>query len=339
MKSRLIPLVAVVASVAAMSAHAEGPIDGKVYGKLRLSADYVRTKSGNTTTNSNELISHASRVGFKGATKLEGYNGLSVIYQAEYGIDGQIDNGDKSGKNWSARNTFLGLKGDFGTIIGGRHDTPMKGSQGKVDQFNDLDGDFASIMNGENRMNQLLMYTTPSLSGLKASVAYVMSKNNSGKSNNTNTQKNGVSAAVMMDAGMFYGAVAYDQNVENANTLRVTGVVKPVSALQLGAMWQRTKCNDTTLASCAPTNGASASDSENGYLVSAGYTIGAATLKAEYGDSDIYKLGLAKYKKDASIGADYKLAKNTKVEGWVTQLKKESGDKTTYVALGMEHKF
>ena len=335
MKFRLIPLVAVVASLTAMSAHAEGPIDGKVYGKLRLSADYVRTETSGTTTNTNELKSHASRIGFKGATKLEGYNNLSVIYQAEYGIDGQINNGN----NWSARNTFLGLKSDFGTLIGGRHDTPMKSSQGKVDQFNDVDGDFASIMNGENRLNQLVMYTTPSLSGLKASVAYVMSKDNAANSNNKNTQKNGISAAVMMDAGMFYGAVAYDQNIANANTLRVTGVVKPVSDLQLGAMWQRTKCNDSTLSSCAPTNGASASDSENGYLVSAGYSIGAATLKAEYGDSDIYKLGLAKYKKDASIGADYKLAKNTKVEGWVTQLKKDNGDKTTYIALGMEHKF
>ena len=34
------------------------------------------------------------------------------------------------------------------------------------------------------------------------------------------------------------------------------------------------------------------------------------------------------------------MAKNTKVEGWVTQLKNTDGNKKdTYIALGHEHKF
>jgi len=343
MKSRIIPLAAAVASVITLSAHAEGPIDGKVYGKLRLSADYVKTETGTgaskVTDAQNVLESHASRIGFKGKTALQDYNNLSVIYQAEYGIDGQVNNGN----NWSARNTFAGLQGGFGTLLAGRHDTPMKGSQGKVDQFNDLDGDMSSIFNGEDRLNQLVMYNTPAMGPLKASVAYIMSnKSDSNIKNQAN--RSGVSAAVMFDQGMFYGAVAYNNNVNNMNTVRVTGVIKPVAHLQLGAMWQQAKCNDTasTAGTCTGGSyGASAGDSENGYLVSAGYTIGKATLKAEYGQSDLYKItSKAKYQKDMSVGADYKLGSKTKLEGWVTQLKNSDTNlKTTYVALGMEHKF
>lgn len=343
MKVRLIPLVAAVASVVSMSAHAKGPIDGKVYGKLRLSADYVKTETGTgaskVTDAQNVLKSHASRIGFKGKTALQDYSDLNVIYQAEYGIDGQVNNGN----NWSARNTFVGLQGGFGTLLAGRHDTPMKGSQGKVDQFNDLDGDLASIFNGEDRLNQLVMYNTPAMGPLKASVAYIMSnKSDSNVKNQPN--RNGVSAAVTVDQGMFYGAVAYNADVNNMNTLRVTGVVKPISNVQLGAMWQRAKCNDTasTVGTCTGgLYGAGASDSENGYLLSAGYSIGKATLKAEYGTSDLYKItSKAKYQKDMSVGADYKLGAKTKLEGWVTQLKNSDAHlKTTYVALGMEHKF
>lgn len=336
MKFRLIPLAAVIASTFAMSAQAEGPIDGKVYGKLRVAVDYKKEEKSSSTVNSSLLRSSASRLGFKGKTALSDYNDLNVIYQAEYGIDGQINNGD----NFSARNTFVGLQGGFGTLLAGRHDTPMKGSQGKADQFNDLDGDMGNIFNGENRLNQVVMYSTPSFSGLSGSVAYVLSKNNMDNSNNSKSySKNGVSAALMFDQGMFYGALAYDNNVKNADSIRVTAVVNPIDALTLGAVWHQTKYNDQTQASGLVGN-TQAGDSKSGYLVSAAYKLGKATVKAEYGDSDVYKLGLAKFGKDASIGADYKLAKNTKVEGWVTQLKNSDADKKdTYVALGMEHKF
>lgn len=338
MKFRLIPLAAVIASTFAMSAQAEGPIDGKVYGKLRIAVDHRKQETSAGSVNTSLLRSSASRLGFKGKTALSDYNDLNVIYQIEYGIDGQINNGN----NFSARNSFVGLQGGFGTLLAGRHDTPLKGSQGKVDQFNDLDGDIKTIFNGENRLNQVVMYSTPSVSGLSASVAYVLSKKNSGNSNNKNSySKNGASAALKFDQGMFYAALAYDNNVKNADSIRVTAVVNPVDALTLGAVWQQTKYNDKAKAQASGLVGTTqAGDTKNGYLVSAAYKIGKTTVKAQYGDSKVYELGLAKYGKDTSVGADYKLAKNTKIEGWVTQLKNDaSQQKDTYVAVGMQHKF
>jgi len=338
MKSRLIPLAAALACAAAIPAHAEGPINGKVYGKLRLSIDHInQDQSGGKNQSLNKLESHASRIGFAGKTELEGQDGLAVIYQAEYGVDGQIGSG---AGNWTTRNTFLGLDGSFGQIIAGVHDTPMKSSQDGVDQFNDLDGDLGAIFNGEDRLSQMVMYSTPSMGAVHGSVALVMSKDNAADINKaTNTDKNGVSASLSYDSGMLYGAVAYNSNIRNANTTRVTGVIKPMSDLQVGALWQQTKYDDTSLAS-GVVSGTNAGDSQSGYLLSAGYSVGGGTtLKAEYGNSDIYKLGLAGYNKDASIGADHKIGKNTKIEGWYTQLKQDNGDKTGYLAIGMEHKF
>lgn len=346
MKKNLLA-IAVGAALAApvmmpVVAHADGPVDGKVYGKIRVSANYVDKKDDTTDAPAeNVLESHASRIGFKGATDLTDFNNLSVIYQAEYGIDGQINNGD----NWSPRNTFVGLKGNLGTILAGRHDTPFKGAQGGVDQFNDLDGDLSGIFDGEDRLNQTVMYMTPSMGPVSAAVAYVMSNSNDSNVKNT-TNRDGVSAALMYSQSMFYGSVAYNNNINNMDSLRVTGIIKPTSALQLGAMFQQSKCNDENAPSLGQCNGglygAQADDSESGYLVSAAYSLGRTTLKAQYGDSDIYKISTkAAYQQDMSVGASYKLGSQTNLEGWVTRFKNDdnNGAEVTYVAMGLQHKF
>ena len=76
-----------------------------------------------------EVNSRASRLGFKGSEDLG--NGLKAIYQVELGIDinssgedGQESSGSVFGS--STRNTFVGLSGDWGTFLVGRHDTPAK---------------------------------------------------------------------------------------------------------------------------------------------------------------------------------------------------------------------
>ena len=72
----------------------------------------------------------------------------------------------------------------------------------------------------------------------------------------------------------------------------------------------------------------------NGYLLSAAYGINDVTLKAQYQDMD--------NKGDSwSVGADYKLAKPTKLFAfYTTNAWYESGDMDdSYLGLGLEHKF
>ena len=56
-------------AVSADMAHAEGPIDGKVYGKANVSLQSIDEGTSNRLT---ELKSNASRLGFKGKTDLDG---------------------------------------------------------------------------------------------------------------------------------------------------------------------------------------------------------------------------------------------------------------------------
>ena len=59
------------------------------------------------------------------------------------------------------RNTFIGLSGDFGNFFIGTHDTAFKKAQLKIDLFNDTSSDIKKLFHGENRMNDLVGYTTP----------------------------------------------------------------------------------------------------------------------------------------------------------------------------------
>ena len=136
------------------------------YGKLWITAEY---ENNNVTSESN-LVSNASRIGFKG--DLEAGNKLSVIYQLEYEVDPVDGTADESkGRSLKQRNSFMGLKGSYGTLFLGTHDTAFKKSVSKIDLFNDLASDIKNILHGENRMNDFVGFTTPtSERGLSATL-------------------------------------------------------------------------------------------------------------------------------------------------------------------------
>ncbi|WP_133406312.1 porin [Parashewanella tropica] len=289
----------------------------KIYGKVNLSvqkSDFA-TKQGNAINNTDEtkVKSNASRLGVKGTFKLD--NGLEAFYTLEY--QANIDSDDKD--TFTARNQFLGIRGGFGSVAIGRNDTITKKSQGKVDLFNDLDGDIKNLFKGDNRPSQTVSYVSPSLSGFTFGATYVA------EAADKQVDKNGVSLAAMYgDAKLkksnFYAAVAYDKDVAGYDVLRVSAQTK-FGNLKVGGMYQQQESTDQ------------GSKSTNGYLVSAAYSMDAITLKAQAQDMD-------KKGKSWSAGADYKLAKPTKVFAFFTSRKFDSlKHDDQYVGLGLEHKF
>jgi predicted porin len=96
-----------------------------LYGKFHTSID----KNDNDSYDEDnwEVNSRASRLGVKGSEDLGG--GLKAIYQLEVNVNSDGSSSDGQGNNsglTSARNTFVGLSGGFGTFLVGRHDTPAK---------------------------------------------------------------------------------------------------------------------------------------------------------------------------------------------------------------------
>ena len=300
---------------------AVGPIDGTVYGKVN--ASMVSADDG--SSDQWKLNSNASRVGVKGKTKIS--EGLYAIYKAEFEMC--IDDGDCKGQTFSQRNIMAGLKGDFGTIWAGKHDSPTKLAQNKIDLFNDLEGDIKNTFEGENRVSNIVAYTTPNRNGFSATLAMIPAEgadfDQDGQDDTGLTD--GISYSVSYAKDNLYIAVAGDQDVDKQDLLRLVAQYK-MDALKLGFMYQQNEDNLN-------------SKDESGYFISAAYKIDKTTLKAQYGliEDDID----GDEEQTLSLGADYKMAKNTKVFVFYTDNTDSevgSADKEdTSFGVGMEHKF
>ena len=302
--NKVILLTTAMASLAiAPFTAANGPIDGKLYGKINVAV--VNSDSGSTDTW--KLNSNASRIGLKGSSQIS--EGLSVFYKTEFEVC--VDDGDCKGNTLGQRNIFAGIKGQYGSLLAGKNDTPTKQAQKKIDLFNDSVGDIKKTFAGENRMSNIIAYTTPKYGNFSASYAVMPSEAVDGgladsKSYSVNYKKDGL-----------YVAVAADSNVKDADILRIVSQYK-LDAWKLGFMYQE---NDTT--------------NESGYFTSAAYKSDNITYKAQYGNNENDTEGSDKT--TLSLGADFKLAKNTKSFVFFTD--NESSSSTKTIGLGLEHKF
>lgn len=316
---------AAVASTLSLASYgfADGPIDSTIYGKVNVSV----VNSDNGSTDQWKLNSNASRLGVKGKTEIA--DGLYAVYKAEFEI--AVDDGDvKNGQTFTQRNIMAGIRGSFGTVWAGKHDTPTKLAQNKIDLFNDLEGDIKHTFEGENRVSNIVAYTSPNINGFATTVAMIPGEGEDvdGDGNDDTGLTDGISYSVSYSKDNLYLAVAGDQDVDSQDLLRIVAQYK-IDALKLGVMYQQNEDN------------LGAKD-ESGYFVSAAYSLdNKTTLKAQYGSIEDDADG---DKEDSlSLGADYKLAKGTKLYVFYTDNTDssvgEADSDTTAYGLGMEHKF
>jgi predicted porin len=155
----------------------------------------------------------SNRVGVKGSEDLG--NGLKAIYQLEFGVnfgDNNIPGGANGGV--SIRNSFVGLAGSFGTVLLGRHDTPLKISTGKLDLFSDTMADYNGTVGFDDiRADNAVAYISPSFSGFSFMGAAVSSGGGTaGLGNNINSDSiaGAYSLAAIYNNGPFYASAAYE---------------------------------------------------------------------------------------------------------------------------------
>ena len=285
-----------------------------VYGKLWISVESQDTSSGTEV----DMVSNASRLGVKGS--MDFGEGLEAIYQAEYEIDpvdGTAD--EKNGRTFKQRNSFIGIKGSYGTLFLGTHDTALKKSQSKIDLFNDLVGDIKNILQGENRMSDFIGYTTPTLGdGFSATFNAIK-----GTEEEDNSIGDSTSVSLNYKTKSFYAAIAFDSELKGYDTTRISFQV-PLNRTQLGFIYQDTKELSSGL-------------DEDGYVLSLSQKIGKkGVFKIQLAESDM-KMGSGK---QTSIGYDYKLSEKAKAFIFYTDLSGESLSKEKEIsALGFEYKF
>ncbi len=243
MQKKLITLAALT-----MTAPAAVMAEATLYGRLNASIDYADVKNaigtnyvtdgdgrrmvdanGNPITTGGQNFEgwgiasqgqyipgegRANRIGVKGSEDLG--NGLKAVYQIELGLElGAQDNNVLSGADRiSYRNTFVGLAGDFGTVLVGRHDTPLKISTGRLDLFADTMADYNGTVGfDDRRADNVIAYISPNFSGFSFAGAIVAgggATGGSGVNINSDSLAGAWSLAGIYSNGPFYGSVAYE---------------------------------------------------------------------------------------------------------------------------------
>ena len=329
MKKSLIAL-AVASAVSAPAFAATSNVD--IYGKLHLSVNFLNDQCDNKAQcigvntpanvaadgmNNVSISSNASRIGFKGTEDLGG--GLAAIWQVESGV-----NMDEASGTWASRNTFVGLKGGWGTALVGNHDTPLKLVGRAVDLFGDTIADSRNVLGGgsDTRAKNTVAYITPDMSGFSIAAAYSTDFTGSGAATAT---------------GLAFGGAASDianHDVFNVNATYTNGPLflgaaygdgDGHKALGLGAQWRlaagytfgnfkvvgqydELSVDSPTLASTSVHLGGD----YKAWMLGGAYTMGAMVFKANYMEGSQDTSGTLD-PKQWTIGMDYNLSKRTTV--------------------------
>jgi predicted porin len=298
----------------------------EVYGKANISVNQIEQESKSPLIDEWQLNSNASRIGIKGSQALDSDSSekFEAIYKMEFEV--AIDDGDNKGETFSQRNIYAGLKGKYGTLIGGKFDTPLKKSQGKVDRFSDLPlGDIKNIMEGEDRADNSIMYTSPVFNGFSGSFAAVPPED-SQSDNGDDGLLDGTSIAINYKNDFLTAAIANNADIDDQDTTRIVADFN-FSNTKVGFMVQTAESVDDS------------SKDEDSWLVSGQHKINDYTLKAQYGMTD--------YSNDHEdtlvvLGVDKKMSKTSKIYTYYAAVRKDeistiADDKT--FGLGYEIKF
>ena len=306
----------------------------KVYGKLNIALN----NNGSDGVNEKEidLISNSSRLGLKG--QLEMQDGLVGLYQIEYQIDpvdghardevrgenGEIEVTDST---FTQRNSYVGLKGSFGTLKLGKHDTPLKKASLKVDLFNDLKGDIKNITDGENRITSFLGYDSPVFGG-GVSISVSLSK---GKDDGViGTDLDGefgtnLSASLKYDIEVIQFVIATEKASIKGFDHNRLGMMIPAGPVTIGLIHTTTES----------TVGNSLDYDATTISIAGKVADGNGRVKFQYGTSD-KSAGLTQ----TQIGYDHKLFKNFKILAYHTVRSQDAANSDdAHTGLGIEYKF
>lgn len=281
--------------------------DVKVYGRAHVSLDYL---DDGKDYNEVGLSSNSSRLGFKAEQKLE--NGMTVFGQIEQEINFASGSANDD-LEFATRDTFVGLKGDFGQARVGRFDSPFKAARGPVNFFGDMVGDIRNVTRAGNlrfdeRNANTIEYQTPKFGGgFNVLAALSLHETNSPSTELDANDKvikkdrddKAYDLALTYKEGNVDFAAAYEHYEEEASRgerdgFRVAAAYKITPEFNLGALYQYlTHDNDTA-------------------------------------NPDVQVFGVA---------ADYKVAPKTYVRGQVFHRDVDADDaNATLVAVGVEHR-
>ena len=329
MKKSLIAL-AIASAVSAPAFAATANVD--VYGVLNLSVNYFQDQftgplsytdsTGATKTlkggEDMQISSNASRIGFKGAEDLGG--GLTAIWQIESGINLDEQNG-----SFASRNSFVGLKGGWGTALIGNHDTPFKLVGRAVDLFGDTIADSRNLMGGnitsfkladgteisgatsDMRADNVIAYISPNWTGFSFAAAYSTDPVSAGTSAPDATDMSVYSLNATYTNGPFFVGGAYSDGDALENAYEQDTNWRGAAGFTFGnfkIVGQYDFYEDST----------SAGEDYSAWMLGGSWNMGNFVFKGNYISGEVDNCsGFGCDSEQWALGADYNLSKRTAV--------------------------
>ncbi len=278
----------------------------------------VNTATPNSQSQLNGGQSLGNRLGFKGTEDLG--NGLKAVFLLEQGF--MLDTGmqQTSGSQFT-RQAYMGLSGNFGTVVGGRLYTPhytfVSGldpfGAGTVGRYNNVYSSTPGIgtlgsLTDPVRVDNAVAYISPSFSGFSVTAAF--SNNATGQENASSNAGNNTVYAILgkydngpLTVGVNYHYIAAGSNLGLDNVQNAT----------LGGSWDFKVAKVMALYSWNEIDFGSAVNGNstlNNYMLGVTAPFGKFAGKASY----IYSDGNRQAGGDAqqfAIGLDYNLSKRT----------------------------
>lgn len=341
MKRKLLAL-AIAGAFVAPAAMAEGNVT--IYGDMNASVDLTKSGAvGGAGVSANKLSSNESNIGLKGSKDLG--SGYTAVWQVESAValDGTVATGAgvapaMVGSVLAGRDTFVGLAGGFGTVLGGRHDTPYKMATRDLDMFKDTIADNRSLTSVHDlRVTNALAYVSPKIADSTTIVgAYVFGAENPTPGS---VKGSAFSLAAMYEAGAIKGAAAYQTITVGTGTtgslgqgtlgLPLAAVNAKLSAFKVGGGYTADKFGINAAIERATTAlaGLPSVNQTNLYLGAKYNVTSNDAIKAAYG-----KLGStatagapSNGAHQISIGYDHAMAKDVTVYALYTKLSNDLG--------------
>ncbi|OOZ51053.1 hypothetical protein BOW39_00065 [Solemya velum gill symbiont] len=321
---------AIAAAVAAPAVNANVTI----YGKVHVSVDNIdgdmynwpgedgyRYDDSISDIDQWQVKSRASRIGFKGTEDLG--NGLSLIWKAETTYD------FADGSAWgSGRNAYIGLTGDWGTFLYGRHDTPYKMAYyaGGVEMMGDTIIDFGETGYLDStysrvRASNAIAYVSPNMNGLTIAAAIVPGEGNN--FDNGTGLADAVSISGMYSNNGLKLAAGYEDLGDDDNKFLVTAGYT-MNNFTIAALYQNADFEDQDI---------------DTVLLAGSYSMGNNTFVAKWGRTkDSYEDGTRATV--WSLGAEHKLSKRSSVYvGYTNADENYQDDSMDGFSVGMIHNF
>ncbi|HGM2074292.1 TPA: trimeric porin PorB.IB [Neisseria gonorrhoeae] len=350
MKKSLIALTLAALPVAATA-------DVTLYGAIKAGVQTYRSvehREGKVigVGTGSEISDFGSKIGFKGQEDLG--NGLKAVWQLEQGASVAGTN-----TGWGNKQSFVGLKGGFGTIRAGSLNSPLKNTKNNVNAWESgkFTGNVLEISGMAQREHRYLSvrYDSPEFAGFSGSVQYAP-KDNSGSNGESyhvglNYRNNGFFAQY---AGLFqrYGegtkmeGYAYEGYAYNIPSLFVEKlqVHRLVGGYDNNALYASVAAQQQD----AKLYGAMSGNSHNSQTevaATVAYRFGNVTPRVSYAHGFKGTVDDANHDNtydQVVVGAEYDFSKRTSAlvsAGWLQEGKGADKIVSTASAVVLRHKF